>query len=299
MSANSTTKKWLALALAALLLFGTFACAKSAPAATEATETPAEATETAAEETEAPAEATEVAADDDFAYIQGKGTLVIGITIYAPMNYKDETGALVGFDTEFAEAACAKLGLTPEFVEIDWDSKELELSSKKIDCIWNGLTVSEDRRANMDFTTSYLKNQQVVVIRAEDADKYVDFASLSGQPVVAEASSAGAAAIAANLPDAVFTEMQAQSDALLEVKAGKAAAAVVDLTMASAMTGEGTDYSDLMIADIDMLDEEYAVGFRIGSTATEKFNAVFAELVADGTLAALAEKYELSNLLMK
>ena len=291
------TKKWIALILTALMLFGTFACAKTAEAVVAATA--ADAAE--AEATEAPvAEATEApAADDDFAYIQAKGTLVIGITDYAPMNYYDETGKLIGFDTEFAEAACAKLGLTPEFIEIDWDSKELELAGNKIDCIWNGLTVNEERRASMDFTTSYLKNQQVVVIRTEDAATYIDAASLSGQAVVAEAGSAGAAAIAANLTDSEFTEVQAQSDALLEVKTGKAAAAVIDLTMANAMTGEGTDYSDLTIAPIDMLDEEYAVGFRVGSTATEKFNAVFAELVSDGTLAALAQKYELTDLLIK
>ncbi|MEN6593833.1 MAG: transporter substrate-binding domain-containing protein [Clostridiaceae bacterium] len=280
------TKKWIALILTALMLFGTFAC-------TATTEPAAEATEAAAEATEAPA------ADDDFANIQASGKLVIGITEYAPMNYYDETGKLVGFDTEFAEAVCAKLGLTPEFIIIDWDSKELELAGNKIDCIWNGLTVNEERRASMDFTTSYLKNQQVVVIRTEDAATYIDAASLSGQAVVAEAGSAGAAAIAANLADSEFTEVQAQSDALLEVKTGKAAAAVIDLTMANAMTGEGTDYSDLMIAPIDMLDEEYAVGFRVGSTATEQFNAVFAELLADGTLAALAEKYDLTDLLIK
>ncbi|HWQ05595.1 MAG TPA: transporter substrate-binding domain-containing protein, partial [Feifaniaceae bacterium] len=271
-----------------------FACAATTEPAAEATEEPtAEATEAVAEATEAPA------ADDDFANIQASGKLVIGITEYAPMNYYDETGKLVGFDTEFAEAVCAKLGLTPEFIIIDWDSKELELAGNKIDCIWNGLTVNDERRASMDFTTSYLKNQQVVVIRTEDAATYIDIASLSGQAVVAEAGSAGAAAIAANLADSEFTEVQAQSDALLEVKTGKAAAAVIDLTMANAMTGEGTDYSDLMIAPIDMLDEEYAVGFRVGSTATEQFNAVFAELLADGTLAALAEKYDLTDLLIK
>lgn len=294
----TNAKKWIALILTALMLFGAFACAKATEPAAEATQaSAANASEAASEATAA--DASQAAPDDDFAYIQAKGTLVIGITVYAPMNYYDESGKLIGFDTEFAEAACAKLGLTPEFIEIDWDSKELELAGKKIDCIWNGLTVTEERKANMDFTTSYLKNQQVVVIRTEDAAKYIDTASLSGQVVVAEASSAGAAAIAANLPDADFTEVQAQSDALLEVKTGKAAAAVIDLTMASAMTGEGSDYSDLTIAPIDMLDEEYAVGFRVGSTATEKFNAVFAELISDGTLAALAEKYELADLLIK
>ncbi len=237
-------------------------------------------------------------AGDDWSYIDKKGTLVIGITEYAPMNYYDEAGALTGFDTEFAEAVCEKLGLKPEFIVIDWDTKELELSGKKIDCIWNGLTVTEERRANMDFSTSYLKNQQAVVIRADDAALYPDAASFAGQTVVAEASSAGATAIESGMPEAAFIEVQAQTDALLEVKTGKAAAAVVDLTMANAMIGEGTDYASLAIADIDMMDEEYAIGFRVGSTATAKFNEVIASLLKDGTLAALAAKYELTDLLI-
>ncbi len=286
-------KKTLALILSALMLLLTFACAAPAAPAAEATEAPAEATAVEEAATEAPA------ADDDWSYIQSKGTLVIGITEYAPMNYYDENGTLIGFDTEFAEAACAKLGLTPEFQVIDWDTKELELSSKKIDCIWNGLTVTEERKANMDFTASYLKNQQVVVVLAANADQYSDAASFAGLTVVAEAGSAGAAAIAANMADADFVEVQAQSDALLEVKTGKAAAAVIDLTMANAMTGEGTDYSDLTILPIEMPGEEYAIGFRVGSTATAKLNEVIAAFTTDGTFGSLAEKYELSDLLIK
>ncbi len=285
-------KKMIALILSALMLVLCVACA--APAAVAAEAPAAEATEApAAEATEAPA------ADDDWSYIQSNGKLVIGITEYEPMNYYDASGKLVGFDTEFAEAACAKLGLTPEFVVIDWDTKELELSSKKIDCIWNGLTVTEDRKANMDFSTSYLKNQQVVVVLASDASKYADAASFAGLTVVAEAGSAGAAAIAANMTDADFVEVQAQSDALLEVKTGKAAAAVIDLTMANAMTGAGTDYSDLTILPIEMPGEEYAIGFRVGSTATAKLNEIIAAFGTDGTFAALAEKYNLSDLLIK
>ena len=270
------------------------ACAAPAAPVAEAAEAPA------AEATEAPAEATEApAADDDWSYIQSNGKLVIGITEYEPMNYYDASGKLIGFDTEFAEAACAKLGLTPEFVVIDWDTKELELSSKKIDCIWNGLTVTEDRKANMDFSTSYLKNQQVVVVLASDAAKYADAASFAGLTVVAEAGSAGAAAIAANMADADFVEVQAQSDALLEVKTGKAAAAVIDLTMANAMTGEGTDYSDLTILPIEMPGEEYAIGFRVGSTATAQFNDIIAAFSTDGTFTTLADKYDLADLLIK
>ena len=286
-------KKLIALTLCALMLVLCVACAAPAPAATAA--------DAAAEATAAPAaDATAApAADDDWSYIQSNGKLVIGITEYEPMNYYDASGKLIGFDTEFAEAACAKLGLKPEFVVIDWDTKELELSSKKIDCIWNGLTVTEERKANMDFSTSYLKNQQVVVVLASDAAKYADAASFAGLTVVAEAGSAGAAAIAANMADADFVEVQAQSDALLEVKTGKAAAAVIDLTMAKAMTGEGTDYSDLTILPIEMPGEEYAIGFRVGSSATAQFNDIIAAFSTDGTFATLADKYDLADLLIK
>ena len=286
-------KKLIALILSALMLALCFACAAPVAAAVEATEAPAEATEAPADATEAPA------ADDDWSYIQSNGKIVIGITEYEPMNYYDASGKLIGFDTEFAEAACAKLGLTPEFVVIDWDTKELELSSKKIDCIWNGLTLTEERKANMDCSPSYLRNQQVVVVLASDAANYSDAASFAGLTVVAEAGSAGAAAIAANMADADFVEVQAQSDALLEVKTGKAAAAVIDLTMANAMTGEGTDYSDLTILPIEMPGEEYAIGFRVGSSATAQFNEIIAAFATDGTFDTLAAKYDLSDLLIK
>lgn len=284
-------KNLFALLLACLLLAVTLAGCTTQPAETT---DPDEPSGEAMEPTAAPADT-----DSDLAYIMDKGTLVIGITAYAPMNYYDENGKLIGFDTEFAEALCAELGLTPEFIIIDWDSKELELKSKKIDCIWNGLTIKEDRRENMDFTTAYLMNEQVVVIRAEDAALYTDLSSFNGVSVVAEAGSAGEDTVYTDMPDAVFTGVTAQSDALLEVKAGTADAAVIDYTMATAMTGEGTDYSELMIVEgIDLMDEEYAIGFRLGSDMTAKANEIIEKFLADGTLSELAEKYEMSDLLI-
>lgn len=284
-------KNLFALLLACLLLAVTLAGCTTQPAETT---DPDEPSGEAMEPTVAPADT-----DSDLAYIMDKGTLVIGITAYAPMNYYDENGKLIGFDTEFAEALCAELGLTPEFIIIDWDSKELELKSKKIDCIWNGLTIKEDRRENMDFTTAYLMNEQVVVIRAEDAALYTDLSSFSGVSVVAEVGSAGEDTVYTDMPDAVFTGVTAQSDALLEVKAGTADAAVIDYTMATAMTGEGTDYSELMIVEgIDLMDEEYAIGFRLGSDMTAKANEIIEKFLADGTLSELAEKYEMSDLLI-
>jgi polar amino acid transport system substrate-binding protein len=239
-------------------------------------------------------------AEDDLAYLKDKGTIVIGITEYEPMNYYDESGALVGFDTEFAEAACAKLGLTPEFTIIDWETKETELQAKNIDCIWNGLTVDDERRKNMDFSSSYLRNEQVVVVRAADAEKYTDTASLAGANVVAENGSAGETAALSDLADATYTAVSSQASALLEIKAGTADAAVIDYTMARTMTGAGTDYEDLTILEgPDLTDEEYAIGFRLGSTAVAAFDEIIAAFQSDGTLAGIAEKYDVADLLIK
>lgn len=105
--------------------------------------------------------------DSDYDYIMNKGELVIGITYFAPMNYKDDNGKLIGFETEFAEAVCAKLGLTAKFVEINWNSKETELAAKNIDCIWNGMTIDDDRKANMSITIPYMENKQVLVTKAK------------------------------------------------------------------------------------------------------------------------------------
>lgn len=238
------------------------------------------------------------AADSDWTYISGKGTLIVGITEYAPMNYYDANGELIGFDTELTRAVCGKLGISPEFQVIEWDSKEIELAGKTIDCIWNGLTVTEERRANMDFTDDYLLNRQAVVVRADTAAAYPDTAAFAGCTVVAEAGSAGADAVLAAMSDANFVEVAAQSDALLEVKAGTADAAVVDVTMALAMVGEGSDYADLKLLDIEMPGERYAVGFRLGSDVTDKVSGAIAALYADGTVAALAEKYGVTDLLI-
>jgi polar amino acid transport system substrate-binding protein len=242
----------------------------------------------------------EESANDDLAYIQGKGTIIIGITEAPPMNYYDESGELIGFDTEFTEAVCAKLGLTPDFKIIDWDMKEIELEAKNIDCIWNGLTVTEERRKNMAFSDSYFRNEQVVVVRAADAAKYTDAASFAGANVVAEAGSAGETAVEADMADAVYTAVSSQATALLEIKAGTADAAVIDYTTARTMTSAGTDYEGLTVIEgIKLTDEEYAIGFRPGSSAVAAFNEIIAELTDDGTLLDIAERYDVTDRLIK
>ena len=228
----------------------------------------------------------------DWDYIADKGELVIGITYFRPMNYM-ENGELVGFETEFAKAVCEKLGVTAKFQEIDWDSKVTELNSKTIDCIWNGMTLTEYIMANTDTTKAYAKNAQVVVVKESTA--YTSTADLAGKTVVAEAGSAGEAAIQGdeNLAKADYVSKSVQTDCLMEVAAGTADAAVLDLTLANAMIGEGTDYASLKIVD-ELNAEEYGVAFRKGSDAAAAVDAAFDELKADGTMQALAEKYELA-----
>ena len=233
------------------------------------------------------------AAESDLDDIKGKGKMVIGYTVYEPMNYTDADGNFTGFDTELATAVCEKLGVEPEFVEINWDTKETELAAKSIDCIWNGLTLTDDREENLACTKPYVKNAQVVVVK--DDTEYTSTADLVGKTVVAEAGSAGETTIQEdeNLAQADYVSKSVQTDCLMEVAAGTADAAVLDLTLASAMIGEGTDYANLKMVD-ELNVEEYGAAFRKGSDVAAAVDTAFDELKADGTMGALAEKYGLT-----
>ena len=231
----------------------------------------------------------------DWEYIKNKNEMVVGITLYEPMNYYDENGKLIGFDTEFAEAVSEIVGVPVKFQEIEWDQKEVELKSKKIDCIWNGLTATEDRKENMAFSKSYVVNEQVVVINKSNQDKFTSLADMDGINVCAESGSAGESAIEADahLSTGSYLGCSSQKDALLEVKAGTCDAAVLDLTLAKAVINEDTDYNDLLILyGASLQSEEYAIGFRLEDTETvAKVNAAIDQLVANGKLAELGEKY--------
>ena len=270
-------KKIIAMLLAGIMLFSFAACGGDNNAETQPTET------------QAP-ETTE-AVDSDLAYITEKGKLVVGITNYAPMDYPDENGEWTGFDAEFARLTAEKLGVEVEFIEIDWDNKFIELMSKGIDCIWNGMTITDEALLNASVSNAYVKNAQVVVMSKDALADYTTVESLSELTFAAEAGSAGAKALEAEKLD--YIEVTAQSDALLEVKSGSVDACVIDITMANAMTGEGTSYANLGYS-LELTTEEYGIAFRQGSDLTEKVNGIMEELKADGSLGKLAEKYELT-----
>lgn len=235
----------------------------------------------------------------DWEYIEEKGMLTIGITYYEPMNYLDENGELTGFETEFTNAVCEKLGVIPDFQVINWEQKIPELQSRAIDVIWNGMTVKEEFKEQITFSTPYIRNKQVAIIKKDNAEKYADLASMTGVTIAAENGSAGQTAIETDetLSTNNFISCAAQKDVLLEIKAGTTEIGVIDYVMALASVGEGTDYADLMIVEnVELPPEEYAIGIRKEDTVlTEKINTAIDELVADGTLKALAEKYGLAD----
>ena len=229
----------------------------------------------------------------DLEYIQKKGKLIVGITDYEPMDYKDENGQWTGFDAEFATLFAKELGVEVEFFVIaDWNKKVFELDSKNIDCIWNGMTINEELLKTTNCSDPYVVNAQVVVMKADKIGNYTTVDSLKGLKVAVESGSTGeTAAKNAGITDLVATSDMAR--ALLEVKAGTVDACVIDITMAKTMTGEGTDYADLAVG-ISLTSEEYGVGFRKGSELTAMLNAFMDKLTADGTLPALAQKYNLT-----
>ncbi len=173
---------------------------------------------------------------DDWAYIQGKGTLVIGITDYKPMDYRDENGEWVGFDADYARAVCKELGVTPVFIEIDWNNKLFSLESKEIDCIWNGMTITDAIENAADCTAPYMYNTQVAVVKKENAEKYKAIADLAGATIAVEGGSAGETVVKENdtLKDGLKT-VDGQTDALLEVLSGASDVAIIDLTLAKAL----------------------------------------------------------------
>ena len=284
-------KKLLALLLTGCMMAATLVgCGAKTDAVAEAD------AEVAVEEVAETEEAAVEEVASDLAYVTEKGVLVVGITDFAPMDYKDEAGEWIGFDADMAKGFAEKLGVEVEFVEIDWDNKILELDGKTVDCIWNGMTLTDEVKAAMDCSNAYCNNAQVVIVPAEKAADYQTVESLEGLAFAAEAGSAGEAEVTALGLDC--TPVKAQSDALMEVAAGTSDAAVIDSLMAAAMVGEGTGYADLTYT-VGLNSEEYGVGFRKGSDLVAELNAYFVEAYAAGTMQECADTYGVAAALVE
>ncbi len=290
-------KRFLASVLTGLMVLSLTACGQSAPAenttVTEEEPAAAAAADEAPAESEAPA--ADEASDSDLAYIKDKGTFIVGITDFAPMDYRDDAGEWIGFDADLAKAVAADLGVEVQFIEIDWDNKILELDNKSIDVVWNGMTLTDEVKTSMNCTRAYLNNAQVVVLPADKAADYQDVASLSDLNFAVEAGSAGEAAAEEN--GLTFTSVTSQADAVMEVAAGTSDACIIDLLMADAMIGEGTSYENLTFT-VSLTSEEYVVGCRKGSDLTAFINDEFAKFETDGSLGSVAETYDLKSALV-
>ncbi len=231
------------------------------------------------------------AAESDMAYVKDKGTLVVGITEFEPMDYQNADGNWIGFDADMAKAFAESLGVKAEFQIIDWDNKVFELDGKTIDVVWNGMTLTDEVKSAMACSNAYCNNTQVVVVPADKADQYQTIDSVKGLSFAVESGSAGQAEV--EKLGASLTEVTDQATAVLEVSSGTSEAAVIDSLMAGAMVGPGTSYADL-IYTVSLNAEEgeqYGVGFRKGSDLAEALNQFFQDSYKSGDMLQLAETY--------
>ncbi len=267
-------KKCLSLVLAAAMIAALAGCGSSAKSASGDKDT---------------------AADSDVAYIKEKGKLVVGITDFAPMDYKDENGSWIGFDADLAKKVGEDLGVEVEFTEIDWDNKILELNNKSIDVVWNGMTLTDEVKTSMNCSNAYCGNAQTVVLPKEKAEAVTSVDDIKDLTLAVESGSAGEAVAGENGLN--VTALTSQADTLMEVKAGTSDGAIIDLLMAGAMIGEGTDYEDLAHV-LQLSEEEYVVGCRKDSDLAEFINEEFAKFEADGSLEAVATTYGVQDALV-
>ena len=312
------TQKLLSFGLAMILGLSLTACSTSSSSAmadsaessaaeaessesSVAAESPEAASAGSTEETTGETGSTETdsaSGESDLAEIQEKGTLVVGITNFEPMDYQDENGDWIGFDADLAKQFAEYLGVEVEFSEITWDYKVMELEAGNIDCVWNGMTLTDEVTSAMATSTPYCTNYQVLVYPAASAADFEGLTSLEGLNIAVESGSAGEDA--AEALGASTVPVQSQANTLMEVAAGTSDAAVIDVLMAAAMTGEGTSYADLAYSvnlnEAQGLEsEQYGVGFRQGSDLVDEFNAFWAEKVADGTVEEIANTYGLQD----
>ena len=280
-------KKWLALALALATATTLTACSNSTGGDTG---TPSG--------SPAPS-GSQAAVESDTQYVKNKGTLVVGITYFEPMDYKAEgSDEWIGFDADMAKAFAESLGVEVEFSEITWDYKVEELESKAIDVVWNGMTLTDEVTSSMATSNPYCTNYQVLVYPADKAADFENLTSLEGLSVAVESGSAGEDA--AEALGASTVPVQSQPNPVMEVFAGTSDSAVIDVLMAAAMIGEGTSYADLAYSvnlneAQGLAAEEYGVGFRKGSDLVDAFNEFWAAAEADGTALETATTYGLED----
>ncbi|WP_340701557.1 amino acid ABC transporter substrate-binding protein [Brevibacillus borstelensis] len=219
-------------------------------------------------------------------------TLVIGIDDkFAPMGFRDEKNEIVGFDIDYARAAAEKMGYKATFQPIDWNAKESELNSGRIDLIWNGYTITDERKQKVLFTKPYLKNAQVVAVLAKSDISRLD--DLTGKKVGLQAQSSAADALNASaIMDKLnsVTEFKDNVLALSDLKIGRVDAVVIDEVVARYYMSKEKDTFKLL--DESLAPEEYGVGVKKGNEQLlEQLQKALDAMNQDGTAAKISEKW--------
>ena len=225
--------------------------------------------------------------DSDLDYIRDKGSLVVGVTEFEPLDFMLD-GKWVGFDAEMAGLFAQSLGVTAEFVEIDWDKKADLLNRGTIDCVWNGMTLTDEVQAEMSCSLAYLNNAQIIVVPSKNSGQIQTVEDCMHLLFAVEAGSAGEQELTDR--NYRYTTMGTQLDALQSVASGKADAAVIDAIMAGSLIGPGKQFENLT-GTATLSSEEYGIGFRKNSDLAELLNAFWKENLEDGTVDAAARQY--------
>ena len=228
----------------------------------------------------------------DLEALKAKGTMVVGITEYAPMDYQDENGEWIGFDADLARIAAKDLGVEVEFLVIEWDNKFFELNDKKIDCIWNGMTICDEVLLNTKCSNAYAKNAQVLVMKKERLDEVKSEEDMKNIQIAVE-NGGSAMGLLEEMGITNYLAVYDQATAMMEVAAGKSDACVVDITMANALCAEGKSYADMGYV-IELSKEEYGIGFRKDSDLCDAVNDLLNKYMEDGTMQQLSEKYDVA-----
>ena len=226
----------------------------------------------------------------DIEYVQDKGTLVVGITDFEPMDYKNDKDEWIGFDADMAKAFAKSLGVDAEFVEIDWDNKVMELDGKTIDCVWNGLSINEERQEKMNLSEPYMKNAMVFVVKGDSTVAKMD--DLKGKKISVQNGSSAQTILenSAIKDDITISPIATNVEALQQLELGVVDAVFLDEVVADyEIKNSGKDYKKLAEG---LEEEQYAIAFRKNDQALrDAVQKTLSEMKADGKLGDISTKW--------
>ncbi len=277
-------KKMVSLALAALMALSLVACGGSDSSAAAGSST---ASQSAATSSEGGSYSTSL---ED---IKAKGQLVIGLDdTFAPMGFRDESGELVGFDIDLATAVCEELGVEAVFQPINWSAKEMELSTGKVDCLWNGLSITPERQETMSMTNAYLNNK--IIVMTNEGVTLSSKEDLANYNLGVQAESSALEVVMADeVYDAIkdkITEYDTYDQVIMDMQAGRIDAMIVDEVLGQY---KNTQLGGIFgVASFDFGDDLYAIGFRKSDIElTEAVNDAIAACIESGKAAEISEKW--------